>query len=168
MDDLMGCFLWQELREIAAHHKENDTFPANWGKQPYNTKKNRYRDIVPCEWNHKCIMHIYVTTMHVYMCNDYHIYIMINLVDAPSVHIIHGLIFYLSITTKPIWSKKSVLTTHAAASEVLFVFFKSQNEYTCTCITLVSLQTKKSQPKKPSLYLYTFSMPSCWIMDTVR
>lgn len=74
MDDLMGCFLWQELREIAAHHKENDTFPANWGKQPYNTKKNRYRDIVPCEWNHKCIMHIYVTTMHVYMCNDYHIY----------------------------------------------------------------------------------------------
>lgn len=74
MDDLMGCFLWQELREIAAHHKENDTFPANWGKQPYNTKKNRYRDIVPCEWNRKWIMHIYVTTMHVYMCNDYHIY----------------------------------------------------------------------------------------------
>nr|XP_034317718.1 uncharacterized protein LOC105346801 isoform X7 [Crassostrea gigas] len=38
---------YRELREIAAHHKENDTFPANWGKQPYNTKKNRYRDIVP-------------------------------------------------------------------------------------------------------------------------
>lgn len=38
---------YRDLREIAAHHKENDTFPANWGKQPYNTKKNRYRDIVP-------------------------------------------------------------------------------------------------------------------------
>ncbi|XP_056000720.1 uncharacterized protein LOC125654825 isoform X5 [Ostrea edulis] len=38
---------YRDLREIAAHHKENETFPANWGKQPYNTKKNRYRDIVP-------------------------------------------------------------------------------------------------------------------------
>ncbi|XP_061195486.1 tyrosine-protein phosphatase non-receptor type 12-like isoform X4 [Saccostrea echinata] len=38
---------YRELRELAAHHKEQDTFPANWGKQPYNTKKNRYRDIVP-------------------------------------------------------------------------------------------------------------------------
>ncbi|XP_062617665.1 tyrosine-protein phosphatase non-receptor type 12-like isoform X4 [Saccostrea cucullata] len=38
---------YRELRELAALHKEQDTFPANWGKQPYNTKKNRYRDIVP-------------------------------------------------------------------------------------------------------------------------
>lgn len=69
MDDLMGNFLWQELRELAAHHKENDTFPANWGKQPYNTKKNRYRDIVPCEWNYM-YTHIYNTYSqyhHVYV-----------------------------------------------------------------------------------------------------
>nr|XP_022297976.1 uncharacterized protein LOC111107204 isoform X9 [Crassostrea virginica] len=38
---------YRELREIATHHKENDSFPADWGKQPYNVKKNRYRDIVP-------------------------------------------------------------------------------------------------------------------------
>lgn len=48
-ESLMGYFLLQELREIASHHKENDSFPADWGKQPYNVKKNRYRDIVPCK-----------------------------------------------------------------------------------------------------------------------
>lgn len=115
MDDLMGCFLWQELREIAAHHKENDTFPANWGKQPYNTKKNRYRDIVPCEWNHKFIMHI---PPCMYTCIMIILYI-INLVDAPLVHMVQGLIFYLfNINNKAHLKQKISTHWHYSRSSI--------------------------------------------------
>ncbi|KAK3101962.1 hypothetical protein FSP39_007667 [Pinctada imbricata] len=36
-----------ELREIAAANKQENRFPAEAGKLPYNIKKNRYKDIIP-------------------------------------------------------------------------------------------------------------------------
>lgn len=40
----------QVLRDLASKNKEDETFPATFGKLPYNVKKNRYRDIVPCKY----------------------------------------------------------------------------------------------------------------------
>lgn len=75
-----------------------------------------------------------------YTCVMIIIYIMINLVDAPSVHMVPGLIFYLfninynkaNLKQKNqyyIFNKLRI--AHAAAPEVLFIFSKSQNEYIC-------------------------------------
>ena len=41
--------LIQELKTISQAYKDNDTFPADSGKLACNKKKNRFKDILPCE-----------------------------------------------------------------------------------------------------------------------
>ena len=44
----------QELKNISQQYKDSDTFPADSGKLSCNKKKNRFKDILPCETRAVC------------------------------------------------------------------------------------------------------------------
>ncbi|XP_021350947.1 tyrosine-protein phosphatase non-receptor type 12-like isoform X2 [Mizuhopecten yessoensis] len=42
---------YRDLREIAAQHKENNTFSSTAGREPHNLRKNRYKDIIAYDYS---------------------------------------------------------------------------------------------------------------------
>ncbi|XP_033744584.1 tyrosine-protein phosphatase non-receptor type 12-like isoform X2 [Pecten maximus] len=42
---------YRDLREKAAQDKEKKTFPAEYGREPFNMKKNRYKDIIAFDYS---------------------------------------------------------------------------------------------------------------------
>lgn len=47
--DLFVLLMFQVIRDQGIKERDNNTYPAEEGKKPYNIKKNRYKDILPCK-----------------------------------------------------------------------------------------------------------------------
>lgn len=57
---LLSCLLWedfivgillQKLKRLAIKYKADKTYPSTVAERPRNIKKNRYKDILPCEFH---------------------------------------------------------------------------------------------------------------------